>query len=632
MSARDEPSGTRGHSRADYWKFLRRSTSAISTPSRVDAALIGATILISAISLWLRTQIPLSTVTPRAGRYDDSLMIRGASHLEHGQWLGPFDSLTLAKGASYPMFVALTHNLGISLKIGEQLTYLLAALCLAAAIWVITRRRWLSFAAYAVLAFDPAKFAAIDGRVLRDGWSSSLALLFIASLFVAVYGALSRIRLVWIVSFALLSGLSGAAFLLCREEGAWIDPSLAIVALGLPLAAFVKWRFRTPRHTAPRGTKVLYRRAVRLAVTFLVIGVGLYAPITAVKIKNEHVYGSALTNDMSQGWIFRAYADWSRVRAGPQRRYVPISHAQREAVYQISPAALQLAPFLENPHQRAITAGGCLSAVRICDDLAGGWMLWTLRGAAEDAGHFTSESAAQSFFHQISEDINRACDRGSLHCATRLPAALQPLQLVAAGPWFHSFGRLVQRVVWSKNMTVVRTSPLGITPAERAVIMQSVAGVPPSQAAEDRALARVRSRSWLYGGLAEIYHVLFPVLLALALVGAAAALRRPRWPGAALSVLFAALSVGVLTNLALLAVIDSSEFRTADRYSLSARTFLLALGVVGSAQLVEKVRAIRQSTSRPVQDGGASDPPREVDDPDSSRRRSDVALTTSDGW
>jgi hypothetical protein len=614
MTASYEPTRTATCSRPHFAAALHR-LQMIPLPSRAGAAWLGAVLMVSAVSVWLRSQIPLATLSPRAGRYDDGLMVRGASYLEHGQWLGPFDSLTLAKGPSYPMFIALTDRLGISLKVGEQLTYLLAALCLAGCIWMITRRRWLGFAAYALLAFDPTKFGGIDTRVLRDGWSSSLALLFLASLFLAVYGAVTRVRVVWIIIIGLLCGLSGAAFLLCREEGAWIDPSLVIVALGLPVAAFVKWRFRTPM---PRDTKALYRRALRVGLAVVIIGGALYAPITAVKIKNQHVYGAALTNDMSSGWIFRAYADWSRVKAGTQRRYVPISRAQRQAVYQVSPAARQLAPTMENPHHAAI-GGGC-STLGVCDDFTGGWTMWAMRGAAENAGHFRSEADAQTFFHQVSDDINRACDSGSLHCAARLPAAVQPLQRVALGPWLSSFGHLFQRVIWSNEMTKVRTMPLGIKPTDRATVMQSVSGVPPSQAAEDSRLRTVKSRSWLYDSLAGIYHLLVPLMLVAAVLGAAAALRRPRWPGAAMSVLLAALAVGVLTHLALLAVIDSNEFLAAYRYLLPARTFLLALGVVGSVQLLEAVRARRQSAISPEQDAGASAPPQSDDMLDPPRR------------
>jgi len=588
-----------------------RRALAISRPFRKPVAWIAAIALTSMVSVLLRSQIPLSTLTPRAGRFDDSLMVRGAGYLERGQWLGPFDLLTLSKGPSYPMFIALTDKIGISLKVGEQLTYLLAALCLAGCVWVVTHRRALSFAVYFVLAFDPVKFGEVDGRILRDGWSSSLALLFFASFFLALYGALTRVRIVWVIAFSLLSGLSGAAFLLCREEGAWLVPSLAVVALGLCLSGFLKWRRRTP---VPRDTSPLFRNGMRVGLALVITVVALYAPIAGVKLKNQEVYGSALTNDMSAGWIFRAYADWSRVKAGTPRRYVPISRTQRQAVYQISPAARQLMPTLEDPHNGSLS-GGC-TTVKVCDDFTGGWMIWAMRSGAANAGHFGSESEAQAYFHQISDDISRACNRGSLLCADRLPAALQPLQRASLRPWLRSLADLSRTVALTSDLATLQTLPMGITPAEREVIKQSVSGVPASQAAQNNELQTLKSRSWLFQGLSEFYLLLLPLMLVLALIGTVAALRRPRWPGIALSVLSVGLSVGVVTHLLLLALINSSEFVFigAGRYMLPARVFLLAFAVVGCAQLIDGVRAKGQTGSRSAKD------------PDQSRPRQDDCL------
>ena len=57
---------------------------------------------------------------------DDILFLRGATSIASGDWLGPFNQVTLAKGAAYPAFIAAMHVLGIPVKIGEQATYALA--------------------------------------------------------------------------------------------------------------------------------------------------------------------------------------------------------------------------------------------------------------------------------------------------------------------------------------------------------------------------------------------------------------------------------------------------------------------------------------------------------------------------
>ena len=119
------------------------------------------------VSVLLRRHVPITLVN---SGYDDGLFVRQATHLSTGQWLGSFDNLTLAKGSAYPAFIASMHALHVPLKVGEQLTFLLAAACLAACVWVVTRRLAAATAVYAVLALDPASFGVVASRVLRDSW------------------------------------------------------------------------------------------------------------------------------------------------------------------------------------------------------------------------------------------------------------------------------------------------------------------------------------------------------------------------------------------------------------------------------------------------------------------------------
>src|SRR4051794_3281318 len=144
-------------------------------------------LLVSFVSLRLRHGVPL---VPHRSSFDDMLFIRQADYLIHGQWLGPFDMLTLAKGPSYPALIAVAHKVSIGVKTAEQLTLLLAALCTAACVWVTTRRLWAATAVYCVLALDPVSFATESSALGRDGWYAPLTLLLVSSTFLAIYLAL----------------------------------------------------------------------------------------------------------------------------------------------------------------------------------------------------------------------------------------------------------------------------------------------------------------------------------------------------------------------------------------------------------------------------------------------------------
>jgi hypothetical protein len=546
----------------------------------------------SLVSVLARREVPVAL---SASPFDGGLFVREATYLVHGRWLGPFDNLTLAKGPSYPAFIAVTHNLGLPLKIGEQLTWLLAAGCTTVCVWIVTRRRSLAVAAYLVLALNPDSFGALNSGDLRDGWYASLSLLFLSSLFIAGYAAVSRVRIVWVILAGVLAGLSGAAFWLCREEGPWILPAVAVIAVGVPLGALVTVRFGSSR-PRPSRRQVL-RKLGRYGITAAAVAALFAAPVAFVKIKNNDHYGTTLVNDQTTGAFARAYADWGRVHAGAPERQIPITRAQREAVYRVSPAARELEPTLEDPKLdwRQLSCRYAQSKSRGCDIL-GAFTVWAIREAANDVGQYRSEPRAQHFFTELSRQITAACDQGRLTCSNRLPTFLQPLQQVQARAAIRTFANTAWDSVSSPAYTAPVSSAAKIPEVNRDAARVVIEPVAATQAAAAAQVRLFKTRGWPYRRLADVYRFLLPVLMLLGLVGTAVGFARPRWPRAALSILCTAFAVGSVTRLALLTVVVLTQFDAGGgRYQLPSRALMLAFGVVGTAILVEQLWAWRRS-------------------------------------
>ena len=58
---------------------------------------------------------------------------------------------------------------------------------------------------------------------------------------------------------------------------------------------------------------------LRAAVVVLLVVLAAVLPLSAVRSINEARYGgAALVNDQGEGTFLRAYADWTRVEAGPR--------------------------------------------------------------------------------------------------------------------------------------------------------------------------------------------------------------------------------------------------------------------------------------------------------------------------
>jgi len=551
---------------------------------------LAAAVIGSAASLVLRWLVPLNPIGLQLAAIDGGLFEKLAVSLTEGDWLGSFDPLTLAKGPSYPAFVAATNRLHIPLQVGEQLTYLLGSLSLAASIWLVTRRLVAATAVYLILAFEPSNYSAISAHVLRDHWYGAIALLFLGTTFIAVYGALNFRRTRWALLAAGAAGLSGATFWLCREEGVWVVPSVLLVIAGLLAVRVLRADAEPGRSRFDR--RVLLQHAARLTMVLVVVAATFYAPIAFVRYKNQRHYGVALTTDVSAGAFPEAYAAWSRVRGVPLRHLVPINRAQREAVYAVSPTARELRPRLEDP-ANGWAGWGC-TTLNICDDFPGGAAIWAFRDAAHSSGNYRNAKVFQQFSTRLRDEIEGACDDGRLRCSMKLPPSLQPLQRTSVRPLLSSSWYWLEQLPVSPSVYTLY-GPVHmnvVSDEERAIINRGLTGAPPTHAVAEAEAVGFTTYHSIYRVLGETHRVVFLGLLLS--TGLALLLdlfwRRKGRHHPALWVLMVSLGVAIAIRLVIFAVIESTQYFGEMRYHYSTRTFLLALAATGGVQFVSRLR------------------------------------------
>lgn len=539
-------------------------------------------VVAAAVSVVLRRRVPVDlSVSP----FDGLLFARNARTLEHGEWLGTFRPVTLAKGPGYPLFIAASHAGGIELKVAEQVVYLAAVATVALAVLAVSRRRWLATGAFVVLALDPVNFGASSSGIMRDNLFASLGLLAVGLGFLTSLGVVRRSRWWWVVPGALGTGASGALYWLTREEGATLLPPLGLAVAGVLLVAWWERRRRKPE------TRLGWPSFAKAGVALVLTALAAVAPLAFVRAENGARYGAGLDNDMSEGAFLRAYADWSRVEAGPRAYRIPITADQRAAVYPVSAAARELRPQLEALHNRW-RRYGCQDTTRVCD-YAGGWMVWALRDAAASAGHFRDEAGAQRFFTRLSQEIVAACDDGRLRCAAALPASLQPIQRAPLGLLAHSFLTLSKNLIMDQRLYETPDAAPNV-PANmrvsghvRAEYLAVVDGLPVDAQAAAAQRAIFAGRRWQYELLGNVYRLLVP-LLAIAAIGgvvtsAVRMVHRKEVPYYLL-VLALALAGAVAIRLSLLALIHTAEYDvTQARYQLPGYFLMMAFGVVGIA-------------------------------------------------
>lgn len=359
--------------------------------------------------------------------HDDQLFLKLARSIAEGQWLGPFDNLTLAKGPVYPAFVALNHYLGLPLRFTEELVYVGACALAVRALRPLALAGWVRLLIFATLLLNPLTYEGQEmTRILRQHLTAPFALVVGASL-IALTLRRDRnfvARLPW----ALLFGVTLGLFWITREEGIWIlgmTALLAALAFGTILIG----------PTGARGTS--------FALLLAALGAGLLPP-TTVAMLNRHYYGWFGTTEFHARDFRDAYGALVRVDVGPHYPYIAVSREAREAIYRVSPAFAELKPYFEGEIGRRWADGDRFR--RDDRQIGAGWFMWALRDAVAAAGHYRSAGEVLAYYRRIADEVNRACDSG------RLPA--RGPRSGFGPPWHPDYAHAIRVEGWQFIRTV----------------------------------------------------------------------------------------------------------------------------------------------------------------------------------
>lgn len=375
-----------------------------------------ATIVI--LNLAFRARIPA-----HAGFYaphDDTLGVRVAKNILEGNWLGQWDNLILSKPPGYSIYLSIAHVFPFEITVFNQILVCGIALLFSRLLRGIflEQRKYgeiVSFFCFAYIIFNPYFFSVEMSRVYRTSTHAIFILGFLVlafSLFNCInrfvsdlisFDNFKRELRAHIITMALLYSF----LILLRTESYWI--LLSTISVG--------FLFVTVLYMQTREQKVKAKQLKSLAPAMLLLSVAVYlVPISLIGQINNAKYGSSLIENYYSGNFANAIRDWQRVEEGKDpRAYIVVSNEQRAAVYEISPSAARLKPYLELRPGEGWLGQACNSPVQLCDN-SGAWFPWFLRDAVISSGLVNNEIDFQNFFKQISVDIKKACENGKLTC------------------------------------------------------------------------------------------------------------------------------------------------------------------------------------------------------------------------
>lgn len=386
------------------------------------------------VKLWLVNSQSLTAIGGAV--YDDRLFLDLAGHLLKGDWLGPYDHKTLAKGPFYPIWIATVFKSGIPLLLAQHLLYVAACCVFIAAIRPLVKNRLLLLAGFIVLLFNPMSYTnVVMTQVLREGIYPALTVMVISFAIGLLIRHNGRPRL--LILWAAGLGISLTAFWLTREEGVWIVPSLLVM---VGLAAFMELRCRP----------VDFRKVVLYVLPFVI----WLAAIGGVAGINEVKYGIFATTEFKMPAFLKAYGALSRVKHADWKPAIPVPLDVRNRIYEVSPAFSELKSFMEGEggkiwrnwidmfrelykkdsgiakkmmsYLEKDPSGVWLDVFfNYKSDIIGGWFMWAFREAVAASGYHSSGEAAANYYERLAKEVNLACTEKRLECeeerATMMP-------------------------------------------------------------------------------------------------------------------------------------------------------------------------------------------------------------------
>jgi hypothetical protein len=378
--------------------------------------------------------------------HDDQLFVKLAESILKGDWLGPYDQLTLAKGPFYSLWIAAVFIIGLPLGIAQQLAYAGSCALVVRALAPQMKSGWGRLAAYSLLLWNPMSFEASSlSRVLRQHVSTPLALLIFAGM-IALYTRRDR-PFRHLAGWAALLGGALGAFWLTREDGVWIAPSLLLLAGAIVVGAV---------RDQPRPWQSMLW-ATLLAAVCAMIPVVTVCWINAL---HYHWWGAV---EFRAGEFKDAYGALLRVKVGPEIPFVPVTRQAREAIYAVSPSFALLKPALEGPIGEgwAGTSSDVTHRPAEEHEIGGGWFMWALRDSVAAAGFCRDAGTALAYYHRLAVEVNQACDDGRLPAGPRRSGFLPPGHPGLAREWLGACQEFAEYLVWFRAFSAYAPASIG---------------------------------------------------------------------------------------------------------------------------------------------------------------------------
>jgi hypothetical protein len=343
--------------------------------------------------------------------YDSTLQVKLANYIYHGQWLGPYTSINLAKGISYPFFLVLLHAVKLPLWLGLGVFNLLAVSIVVGSLKPLFNKKWMSLLLFGTLLLHPILFDVSQATLYRDSITYGSILLLISWVVGTFNYSVISLSKVGILFYSLIGVIILPFWINLREDAFWMYPFI-IVALLVTIVFSVfnnKWK-----------------QTLCLIVICVLPVISMYGVNGIIKHNNFIHYGRSVVNDYVSRDFKSAYGALTNIKTNQWVINVPVNSQMRARAYDSVKDFKKLQPFLDGivPGNTGYFKNFGVAEPSFGNDYQGGWFFWALRRSAYLSGEANTAPKAERYYTKLSKEINKQIKEGKLKGYSKERASL----------------------------------------------------------------------------------------------------------------------------------------------------------------------------------------------------------------
>ncbi|MDO4519331.1 MAG: hypothetical protein Q4B47_03395 [Eubacteriales bacterium] len=369
---------------------------------------IGGILAFFRIAMLLRT--PIYAIANAI--YDDQLLAKLAEHLLQGEWLGPYNSVTLVKGISFSVFLAMANRLGIPYLLAEGTAYIVAVILFLYALRKVLKNQWIRLAAFGFLLYSPSMLSTFTEQRVYNMALIPTAILLVAAGCIGMFYSCSEQKKEF-YGWTILEVISFVFFWHLRNESIWYLP-FVMAACGCS-AFCIAVNFGRRKKTVLR------------CICCLLPFVGIYASNEIIAQINENHYGVHLVNDRSEGaeaelmtLLLSIDEEKSIAAMGEDYTYKSMNKHYSKNVWiprEVIELAMENSPTFETIHKYVseLYEGKWNSMSTSVNAVMGDSFIWAIREAMLNAGYYHENAVeTEAFYQSVVDELEEAFEQGRL--------------------------------------------------------------------------------------------------------------------------------------------------------------------------------------------------------------------------